>query len=140
MVVVERASAPHDTLRAAVDDALLEGREILPSDEMRVRAINSKGQSDWCSCTFRTKQKAVEGGGVAVGVAELDELASERLAGPDPEPADTAASSRLTHAPMSTYSIESSSVYSTLSPPNAKCVERLSGVARARRPLVAVRS
>ncbi|KAL3896849.1 MAG: hypothetical protein SGPRY_013180 [Prymnesium sp.] len=31
--------------------------------EARVRAVNSKGESDWISHAFRTKQAAVEGGG-----------------------------------------------------------------------------
>lgn len=30
---------------------------------MRVRAVNSKGESDWVSHAFRTKQAAVDGGG-----------------------------------------------------------------------------
>ena len=43
--------------------------DLQPDTEyaVRVRAFNSKGSSEWCEATFRTKQEPVDGGGTGPG-------------------------------------------------------------------------
>ena len=67
----ESGESEWEQLAPALDEPKHAAGPLTPDTEyeVRVRAHNSKGQSEWCAASFRTKQEPKEGGGAGPGYA-----------------------------------------------------------------------